>query len=453
MNIQTINPSPFQRLVLTAPPDLCLGLFGGRGSGKSIAVQLLLLRTGEAYPGCRMLVVRNTVTSLKEFEDEMSDLLLKVYGTGAKFNRNDHLARLPNGSIIEFGSLDGPGAAGRLQGRNFQLLVFEEAGLYKTGEWKKLFASLRGPDNIPRRAVIVGNPGGPNHAELLRDYVSQGKHGAIYSRPDGTRWTNLFSTYLDNPALNHDEYRQRIIAATHGDKALEAAWLHGSFEAVSGAYFADVFDPQATIPDDWRPQIGLHRWKTFWALDWGQAAPTVAYLVGRTPPELPGFPPRSLVLWDEYSTAWPDDLNAGRGFPPSKVASDLHDMAHRWGLRTHTGVADDAYGIDQRLLDAFRQEGLSFLPPRKGRGSRVAGWNLLRQRLNAVKTHNGEPGIWITSRCRYLLATLPFHPRDEGNPEDVDTTGPDHGLDAARYASTYASMPGTRGGRVVGLTS
>lgn len=450
---ETITPSPFQNLVLAAPPDLSLGLFGGRGSGKSVAVQLLLLRTGEQFPGSRSLVVRTTVTSLKEFEDEFSELMLKVYGRAARFNRNDHIVYLPNGSVVEFGSLDGPSAAGRLQGRNFQLIVFEEAGLYKSPEWKKLFASLRGPSHIPRRAVIVGNPGGPNHAELLRDYVSQGAHGAIYSRPDGTKWTNLFSTYLDNPTLNHEEYRQRLIAATHGNKALEAAWLEGSFEAVSGSYFADVFAPNEVIAADWRPHrdYPLRRWKTFWALDWGQAAPTVAYLCARVPNGYPGLPATSLILWDEYSTAWPDDLNAGRGFPPSKVASDLLDMADRWGLRTHTGTADDAYGIDERLLDAFRRHGLSFIPPKKGRGSRVAGWSLLRARLNAAKTRNGEPGLWMTARCKYLLATLPFHPRDEMNPEDLDTTGPDHGLDAARYAATYASRAPARSGRHEGM--
>lgn len=54
---------------------------------------------------------------------------------------------------------------------------------------------------------------------------------------------------------------------------------------------------------------------------------------------------------------------------------------------------------------------------------------------------NGE--FYVTSRCRYWLATVPSLPRDPRVPEDVDTKANDHFLDATSYA-----IAGESGGAV-----
>ena len=44
-----------------------------------------------------------------------------------------------------------------------------------------------------------------------------------------------------------------------------------------------------------------------------------------------------------------------------------------------------------------------------------------------------RPGLMIARRCRYFWDTVPMLARDPKHIEDLDTTGPDHGADAAGY--------------------
>jgi hypothetical protein len=65
----------------------------------------------------------------------------------------------------------------------------------------------------------------------------------------------------------------------------------------------------------------------------------------------------------------------------------------------------------------------------------VQGWATLRELMTNSHERNGKPGFWATSRCAGFWSTAPSVPRDERNPEDVDTRSVDHWLDAARYAA------------------
>ncbi|MGI9334920.1 MAG: hypothetical protein ACR2RL_17380 [Gammaproteobacteria bacterium] len=44
------------------------------------------------------------------------------------------------------------------------------------------------------------------------------------------------------------------------------------------------------------------------------------------------------------------------------------------------------------------------------------------------------PGLYIARCCGYFWQTVPYLGRDPRRPEDLDSRGPDHGTDAARYA-------------------
>ena len=68
--------------------------------------------------------------------------------------------------------------------------------------------------------------------------------------------------------------------------------------------------------------------------------------------------------------------------------------------------------------------------PEKGR---ITGWAKLRQAMQNSIDRNGAPGFYASARCEYFWKTVPFLPRDENRPEDVNTSGADHGADAARY--------------------
>ena len=94
----------------------------------------------------------------------------------------------------------------------------------------------------------------------------------------------------------------------------------------------------------------------------------------------------------------------------------------------------------------FRENGIYLVKPRK---ERIAGWNKMREMLFNAKERNGKTGMWISAKCRYFWATVPFLERDPTRVEDMLTSGPDHGADAARYA-VMAVHNFARAGKTIG---
>ena len=44
-----------------------------------------------------------------------------------------------------------------------------------------------------------------------------------------------------------------------------------------------------------------------------------------------------------------------------------------------------------------------------------------------------RPRLFVSARCAYFLNTVPYLGRSHRNPEDCQTDGPDHALDACSY--------------------
>ena len=80
-----------------------------------------------------------------------------------------------------------------------------------------------------------------------------------------------------------------------------------------------------------------------------------------------------------------------------------------------------------------------FTVPDKRPGSRVAGWQRLRQLMKASLTlPQEEPGITFFDRCTQgVIRTLPSLPRDDRKRDDVDTDAEDHPGDGVRYRAVH----------------
>jgi hypothetical protein len=217
---------------------------------------------------------------------------------------------------------------------------------------------------------------------------------------------------------------------------------------VGGAFFADVLSEAVHMtPEPWRHTV-TPEWKPTIALDWGVSAPCIT-LLGVVSPGVDGFPAGSVCVIDELAVVDSSDLNQGLRWPVSMVAEEVASMCGRWGVRHPKGVADDAYGLDESLLDALRRHGLRVQRPKK---ERIAGWALVRELLHNAKERNGRPGLYISARCKYTWATLPFLPRSELRREDVDTRAADHAADALRYlCMDLHGRPRTGSGRHLGM--
>ena len=115
-------------------------------------------------------------------------------------------------------------------------------------------------------------------------------------------------------------------------------------------------------------------------------------------------------------------------------------MCKRWGVPAQ-GVADDACFAQTghrggSIADEFRRERIYFLPAKKS--DRMTGWNVMRRLLEDAGKPD-VPGLYVSRVCRYFWETVPYLERDQRRVEDVDSSGPDHAADAARYGCLWKS--------------
>ena len=77
------------------------------------------------------------------------------------------------------------------------------------------------------------------------------------------------------------------------------------------------------------------------------------------------------------------------------------------------------------------------VPLRKAENARPDGWARMHSWLRVPTNDAGEPAgpplLTVDTSCVYLRRTIPTQRSAKNDPDDVDTTGDDHGVDALRY--------------------
>lgn len=380
--------------------------------------------------------------SLADFELITRALFGEVYAGAARFNAGDGIWRFPSGGYMELGQLDNHADAGKYQGRSFALMLIDEAGQYATPDLLDMLRSnLRGHYSVSIRVIVAGNPAGVGHFWLAQRYVFRAAPWVPFHEPKSKKmWIYCPSTFVDNGFIDREQYRDQLTSACPDDPELLRAWLQGDWTVARGSYFASCIDearnavaPWREIPETWET--------TYLAHDFGSSHPSVTYLCAVSPgAELDGvfYPRDSIVLVDELAAHRRDNLNMGLGWTASTTAEAIREFCARWKARPQ-GVADDACFAHTgagsgSLADEFARGGVRFQPAKKA--DRITGWQTMR-RLLADAGKRDVPGLYVSRSCTYFWATVPYLARDEKRTEDVDSSGPDHGADAARYACLW----------------
>ena len=468
--IERVDPTEFQAQAGAVPDDFDLFLGGGRGGGKTRGLLFIVLRHCEQYARhARVLIVRRHFPDMRDLEAEARYLFGAAYGKRLSFNAQTHRFTFPNGAIVQLDQIEGPQDFTKFQGQSNSLIVVDEAGQFPDPQPLDLLRStLRTQANIRPRMILAANPGGPGHGWLHQRHVSGVEPWKPYTESKtGATFVTAPSTLSDNPHLSGD-YSNQIQAATTADPELQKAWLHGDWNIARGAFFGQVFDTQRNVIDGWthlpgsnamegltpaqqrlrmtnaaelgvRPNYG---WEFYIAGDHGSSAPAWFGLMARSPgaegPDERFYPKGSLVLFDEVAFYEREALNRGLGLTIPQMARDVVERCQSWGMRPE-GVLDDAcfsrHGSAQgTLADEYRRAGFRAQPAKKG--DRLSGWQIMR-RLLADAGQPDKPGLYISERCTYWLATVPFLDRDPKRPEDMDTTQADHAADGTRYGCLF----------------
>lgn len=443
-----ISLNELQQKVMLLPEQVDIFLGGGRGGGKSYALALLALRHVEQYGArARILYIRRSYKGIADFELLTRELFALVYGTGARYNGAEHVWRWPSGAYLELGQLEAHADYAKYQGRSFTLLLVDEAGQFTAPDLLDILRSnLRGPKDMPIRMVIAANPGGPGHFWLAKRYVFQAGPWSMFFEPKSRRqWVYAPSTFAGNHFIDREQYADQLQSSCPDDAELLRAWVDGDWAVNRGAYFASVIDENRNAIDPW-PEIPAG-WHTYLAHDFGSSAPSVTYIIAKSPGALAFdryYPRDSLILIDELATNKRDRLNEGLGWTVPILAEEIVEMCKRWKVKP-AGCADDAIFAKTgssagSIADEFQRAGVRFREARKA--DRLTGWNVMRRLLSDAGKPD-VPGLYVSRGCEYFWSTVPYLGRDQKRVEDVDSSGPDHGADAVRYGCLFKPYTGT----------
>lgn len=255
---------------------------------------------------------------------------------------------------------------------------------------------------------------------------------------------------------------QYILGLTNiSDPNKRKAWLKGSWDITSGGALDNVWYPEVQVV----PRFKLPpTWEVVQrSMDWGSTHPfSVGWWAIATGEEvlIPGTHPNayprkfcphkgSLVQCHELYGTEKIGTNRGIKLGARKLAKRIAETqaylrAQDWiPGEVKAGPADNQ--IDnvndegtKTIADLMAAEGIRWKKSDKSAGSRKIGLELVRGALeNSVA--GDAPGLYFMDHCIASIKTLPNLPRDEDDPDDVDTEAEDHPYDMVRYMVLHYS--------------
>ena len=478
-------PKTSQVLALLSPANHTL-YHGTRGGGKT-TIQLMRFRrnVGIGY-GARY----SGVLFAKRFKDladviNKSKMLFSGLGDGARFFSSATNMRWewPSGEIFYFRHAEHPSQYEEFHGSDLQFIGWNELTLWKDDIlYRKMTSCLRSGwlphlhtpkdkqgeyltlDRKPLKRPFLEcfsttNPSGIGHNWVKDAFITpvpdkkmRTSEYEVFNprtrKADRVQMSNIaiFSMYRENYYLD-PQYLAYLDELTANDPQLRAAWLEGSWDITSGGALDDVWNSSTHVMPRFKIPPG---WYVDRAMDWGSAKPTAVLYFAESNGEdvtledgsTANFPSGTLFVIHEIYLAR-EKKDKGLGLSSSEVCQRMKDEEARlqefkWvegkpypgpadnSIRSVIDVGTDSVANKMADCDVF------WTPSDKSTGSRVIGLQLIRDRLKACDKGEGE-GLYFFDHCVGCLRTLPSLPRDEKNPEDVDTEAEDHIYDALRY--------------------
>lgn len=445
----TAQPGPQKALLQCGVEDVFYG--GARGGGKTDGILGDFLNHQACWgKHAKGILFRKTYKQLQKHVEPRAKEIYRTYG--ATYKHDTRRFTFPNGATLELAYARTLDDAEEYQGSSYTYQGWEELTNWPSPKvFDKLYPTLRSPHGISCKRRSTGNPGGPGHNWVKQRYIDPAPPYRVHNwEPDGPAIDTTFipARLEDNKILmkNDPDYERRILSAPG---QLGEAWRWGNWDIVTGSFFGDIWDRDIhVIP----PLTNPNQWPMDRSYDWGSAKPsaTIWWVTGNDEEiELQDgttiIPPQgSLIAQNEFYT-WNGNPNEGNRMTAREQAKEIREFEQARGWNVDPGPADSSI-FDVRngncIADDMAQHDITWEEADKGPGSRINGWEQMRQMLKAATDHPWEdPVFLITENCRHGIRTLPTLPADDRKPEDVDSDSEDHWGDSARYRVTWKPKP------------
>ena len=377
------------------------------------------------YAGIKTLILRKTYQELiNNHINEMRGLLHGI----AKYNSSEKVFRFENGSTIKFGYCANDGDLDQYQGAEYDVVFIDEAGQFQEMWIRKITASVRGANDLPKRIYYTLNPGGPSHGYFKRLFIDK-----VYNEgEDPEEYRFIQSKVTDNRALMmmQPDYIKQLQALPY---KLRRAWLDGDWNVFEGAFFEEWTDDPAHYQDRrWTHVVDPYEippgWTIFRSFDWGYSRPFACQWFAVD------YDGNLACILELYGMG--REPNEGIKWSATQVFGEIAktEKTHPWlkGKKIH-GVADPSIWAKEStgvsIYDSAVAEGVYFT---KADNERIPGWMQVHYRLQFDE--EGYPRMQFFSNCRHAIRTLPLMMYDPIKVEDLDTDLEDHLADSTRYA-------------------
>ena len=342
----------------------------------------------------------------------------------------------------------------KYQGAEIHVLMPDELTHFTEKIYRYLRGRCRlGALKLPQRyagrfpRIIAGsNPGGVGHNWVRATFVDGAPPMEVVQQPKeegGMRRQYIPARLDDNPTLRETDpdYIDRLEGL--GNPALVKAMRDGDWNIVAGGMFDDVWSEAKHAIEPFAIPAG---WRIDRSFDWGSSRPfSVGWWAvsdGTEAKRKDGSTftvPRGTLFRIGEWYGWNGKPNEGLKMLAVDVAAGIlkREKAMGYEGRVRPGPADSAIFDTQNgmcIADDMAKAGVRWERADKGPGSRRNGWERVRQVLSAAKAFPmEEPGLFVFNTCRQFIRTVPVLPRDDKDPDDIDTDAEDHVADEARY--------------------
>ncbi len=354
------------------------------------------------------------------------------------------------------------------------LRIVEECDLLGEPYPEEVAASIL--PNIPLVMFSTTNPLGPGHSWVKRKWIDKAAPGVpirstrLVFNPRTKQKENItttivhiFGSYKENKYL---DAKYVAFLDSIKDPNKRRAWLGGDWSITSGGALDDLWNASVHI----KPRFVVPKaWRVTRSFDWGSTSPfSVGFWAIANGEEviLPNgerfcpFKGSRIRLAEIYGCEkTKDDLgnmvyaygtNRGLMLTAAEVARQIKEKQEEllidgWVQSEFTpGPADGTiFNKDPNIPDKTQDgwgsvgkqmadEGIFWDRADRSAGTRKGGLEMMRVALENAVLGEG-PALYVMDNCGAFIETVPSLPRDEDDPEDVDTTAEDHVYDEARY--------------------
>jgi hypothetical protein len=435
-------------------------LHGSRGGGKTeCALMAFCKEVGKGY-GDRWIgvILRRQYKALDDIVNKSHRIIRRLF-PDAKFfaGKGDFKWKFATGEELRFRTINHVrDYEANFHGQELPFILFEELTTWPDPScYDKLKSCNRhayqpqspdDPPTMPKKYLSTTNPSGVGHGWVKQRFIDAGPVGEVIREVDkstgeATERVHIASSWAENPFLDND-YIKSLNAIE--DENLKKAWLFGSWDVVAGGMFDDVWRPNKHIVEPFKIPSS---WRVDRSFDWGSSRPFCTLWFAESDGtdyedvdgnEIPTIRGDMFCILEDYG--WNGNPNEGLRLTNREIAMRIRELEkeHPYleDIRVKAGPADTAiYTVENgsSVADDMKGLGIYWKKADKSAGSRVAGWQVIRQKLKNAMTGEGLAGLRFFSTCHHSLRLIPTTPRCEKNPDDIDTDAEDHLQDALRY--------------------